>query len=143
MTRAAILALLICMTTVAATAADSLRADIRRGNQEWLDGMKARNAEPMARAYAADAVFCNPKGECLTGHDAIEKYFANRVANMKSDVTDGHVTSKKIERDGDLAYEWGTAEVTFADGKTFGGKYLTVWRHAADGHWRIVRNMAL
>jgi len=140
--RTALFALLL-MTTLSAHAADTLRADLDRGNQEWLDGMKTRNAELMARAYAPDAVNCNPKGECLNGHDAIEAYYAARVVAMKVDVVDGHVTPKKIERDGDLAYEWGTAEVTFADGKKFGGRYLTVWRHDADGHWRIIRNLAL
>ena len=142
MMRAGFFALLLSVAAVA-QGADSLRIDIDRGNREWLDGMKVRNAELMARAYAPDAVNCNPKGECLNGHDAIEKYFATRVAAMKSNVTGGSVTSKKIVRDGEFAYEWGSAVVTFADGKTFGGRYLTVWRHDADGKWRIIRNLAL
>jgi len=119
-----------------------LRADIDRGNQEWVDGMKSRNAELMARAYATDAVFCNPKGDCLNGHDAIVAYFGARVASMR-DVASAKVTSKKMVQDGDLAYEWGVAEVTFDDGTNFGGRYMTVWRHDADGNWRIVRNLAL
>lgn len=120
----------------------SLHDDIRAGNREWVDGMKSRDAAAMARAYAAGAINVMPNGQCLIGHDAIETYFAKRLETM-GDVVDGHVTSANIVEDGDLAYEWGTAEVTFADGKSFGGKFVTVWHHDADGRWRIIRNLAL
>lgn len=120
----------------------SLRDEVRAGNQEWVDGMKVRDAGMMARAYAADAINVMPNGQCLIGHDAIESYFAKRLETM-GDVVDGRVTSTNLVEDGDFAYEWGVAEVTFADGKSFGGKFVTVWRRQAAGNWQIVRNLAL
>ena len=56
------------------------------------------------------------------------------------------ITSRHLERDGNLAYESGDADVTvLRDGVpvTNGGRYLTVWQAQPDGAWKIIRNIVL
>ena len=56
------------------------------------------------------------------------------------------IESKRLVRDGDLAYESGYAEVgVFRQGKpvTRGSRYLTVWQAQSNGAWKILRNIVL
>lgn len=135
------LSLLILLTALAANAGE-LRSDIRRGNDDWIRAMKTRDAALVTRVYADDATFCKVDGTCVHGRIEIEALYHARFANMKP-ARRGKVHSTQIVRDGELAYEWGHAEVTTAEGKISGGKYLTVWRHEKSGAWKIFRNLVL
>ena len=117
-------------------------ADIDKANHDWSAAMVEGDARLAADAYAPDAVFCDSKGLCTLGHDAIEKMTAERLAKggaAKS--ADAHST-RRIE-DGDLIYEWGEAKIVSAQGETRGGRYFTVWQRQPDGHWKILRNLVL
>ncbi len=122
--------------------ASALTKSIASGNQEWIDGLKARDPALMAAAYDEDAINCNAAGECVHGHAGIEKQMAARVAKLGT-VTSAWVKSARTVPDGDLAYEWGRAGFRMADGKEFAGRYVTVWRRQADGSWKILHNVSL
>lgn len=117
-------------------------ADIDKGNRDWSIAMVQGDAHLAADAYAPDAVFCDIKGFCTQGHDAIEKMTAERLAKggtAKS--ADAHST-RRIG-DGGLIYEWGEAKIVGAQGLVRGGRYFTVWQRQPDGHWKIIRNLVL
>lgn len=119
-----------------------LSRDVRAGNQAWIDGLKAGDAAQVADSYASDAVFCPAAGACLTGRSAVVEHYRSTIQRLGR-ATSASVRSAGLRVDGDLAYESGAAEARFANGQTVAGRYSSVWKRAADGHWRIFRNMSL
>lgn len=126
----------------AATRGDDLEAAIRNGNNAWIAGMKAGDAERAASPYAADVLDCGPSGECIVGHDAVVAKFKTRFAKNGA-AKAATVRSAGHARDGEYAYEWGAADITLADGSVSTGRFLTAWRHEPDGSWKICRNIVL
>lgn len=113
---------------------------------DWLQAMKAGDAERLAAPYARDAVFVTTTGRVVIGREAI-------AALYRAGAVDGRkVVNGGIHRDGaqpggfGLVYEWGHGGATRrqADGRevTHEGPYLTVWRRDPAGTWQIIRNMA-
>jgi uncharacterized protein (TIGR02246 family) len=124
------------------------RPDIDEANQAWVTGFRQRNAGMAAAAYADSGLFIGPDGQVVRGRAAITRMYADRLLHL------GAVRDGAVIRDGyaavaaDRVYEWGHAwlEVAAPAGgpaTRSGGGYLTVWQLQADGHWRIVRNLAL
>ncbi len=146
-TRFALAAFVLLLTPVilsaqSATIDPAAKRDIAAGNQAWIDGMKTGNARQIAATYAEDAVDCGPTGECIQGRAAIERQLASRSQKLGRAVS-ASVTSKGSVQQGDFVYEWGQAEASFAHAAPVSGRYLTVWRKQADGHWQIFRNMPI
>ena len=138
--------LLILSLTVAGRAQADVPADAAKdidgANRDWGVAMVKADAKLAADAYAPDGVFCDTRGVCTTGHDAIEAMTAARLAKggaMKS--AEAH-TLRRIEDRG-LVYEWGEATLVDAQGKSAGGRYFTVWQRQPDGRWKIFRNLVL
>lgn len=120
-----------------------LRQAVSRSNAEWLAAMKTGDAATIAAPYADHAVFMFPDGTSVQGRDAIEKMYRSRFEQRGFAETTS-IDSKRLEADGDFAYEWGTATVGVRiDGKPVasGGPYLTVWQRQAGGDWKILRNL--
>jgi uncharacterized protein (TIGR02246 family) len=117
-------------------------AAIAAGNDAWMTGMKKGNAGLIADTFTLDAVDCGPDGDCAHGREAIQKklqaelakYGAARVATVHSL---GSVQA------GNFIYEWGTAGMVRGNGQVSAGRYLAVWRHEADGGWKLYRNLSL
>ena len=85
-----------------------------------------------------------PNGKTLRGRHDIEALYREGFAHGLATAT--RITSRHLERDGNLAYESGDADVTvLRDGVpvTNGGRYLTVWQAQPDGAWKIIRNIVL
>lgn len=138
--------LLVFMTTVVvAGTPDALETTVRKANAEWAEAMKSGDATVIAAPYADDAVFVLPDGKILLGRVAIEALYRDGFAKGGL-ASDTKIDSKSLVRDGDFAYESGSADVTvMRQGKpvTRGGRYVTVWQAQADGTWKIVRNLVL
>jgi uncharacterized protein (TIGR02246 family) len=127
---------------LAAQAPANLKQDIAAGNQGWVDGLKAGDADRIASCYAPDAVNCSAGGECVKGVPAVAEQYKKVIAEFGR-ATDGTVRSETLRVDHDLAYEAGYAEAHFAGGKVRRGRFSTVWKLQPDGHWKIFRNMSL
>lgn len=115
-------------------------ADIDKGNRDWSIGMTHADPGLVADAYAADAVFCDAKGACTTGHDAIEKRMAERLKSGAARSAEAH-SIRRIAEDG-FVYEWGEASLVDAAGHAGHAHYFTVWVQTG-GRWRIFRNLVL
>lgn len=135
--------LLLCSSACAAQAGvpSGAAADIDKANHDWSTAMVQGDARLAADAYAPDAVFCDLKGLCTHGHDAIEKMTVERLA--KGTVKSADARSTRRIEDGGLIYEWGEAKIVGAQGEARGGRYFTVWQRQPDGHWKIIRNLVL
>lgn len=131
-----VFSLLLCSTPALADAG----ADIDRGNRDWATAVVQGNPQLEADAYSADAVFCDAKGSCTTGHDAIEALMADRLNAGHAKSAEAHSTRRVVD-DG-FVYEWGEARLVAADGKQRNGRYFTVWKQEG-GRWKIFRNLVL
>ncbi|HSN16956.1 MAG TPA: DUF4440 domain-containing protein [Gammaproteobacteria bacterium] len=128
---------LLCFTAPALADAGH---DIDQANQDWSTGMVQGDAARVADAYAVDAVFCDAKGICTEGHDAIERLMADRLKAGRARSAEAHSTRRVA--DGRFVFEWGEARLVAADGKDHDARYFTVWA-VSDGRWKILRNLVL
>jgi ketosteroid isomerase-like protein len=138
----------------AATALDtsailaSARPDIDAANAAWLPGLRTHDAQAIAAAYADSGLFIARDGTVTRGRAAVARMYAARFPHLH-DVRAGAVVQGGLTILGATRIaEWGRAWLELARdaGDTApvrsGGTYLTVWQREADGHWRIVRNLA-
>jgi ketosteroid isomerase-like protein len=119
-----------------------LEEDVSAGNQEWIEGLKAGDADRIVASYSQDSVFCNAAGDCVRGPAAIAAQYQEVITKFGR-ATDAVVRSEGLQVDHDLAYEFGSAEAHFANGAVRKGRYSTVWKLQSNGHWKIFRNMSL
>jgi len=137
--------LLFAAVAVAADSDAALKSAVHKANAEWAEAMKTGDAAVIAAPYTDDALFVLADGKTLQGRAAIEAMYRNgfQKGGLASATT---IDSKSLVRDGDFAYESGSADVSMVrQGKTVtkGGRYLTVWQAQPDGAWKIVRNIVL
>ncbi len=127
----------------------SARPEIDRANQEWVSGFVHRDAEQIAGAYADSGLFVAPDGKVTRGKGAIQQLYVSRLLDLKPVRNGGVVHDGMAVVSADRVYEWGHAWLEIESGGAggaptrIGGGYLTVWQRQPDGHWRIVRNLAL
>ncbi len=127
---------------VAADLPANLREDIDAGNQAWVDGLKAGDANRIASSYSQDSVNCNAVGDCDKGLMAVTAQYKEVIARFGR-ATSGFVRSETLHVDHDLAYESGYAEAHFLNAAVLEGRFSTVWKRQGDGHWKIFRNISL
>src|SRR6266516_1044226 len=134
--------LLSACACVATDLPANLKKDIDAGNQAWVDGLKAGDANRIISSYSQDSVNCNAAGDCVKGPMAVAAQYKEVIARFGRE-TSGFVRSETLRVDHDLAYESGYAEARFLNGAVRKGRFSTVWKREADGHWKIFRNVSL
>ena len=125
----------------------SARPEIEAANAAWLPGLKQQNAAAIVAAYADSGLFIQADGSVIRGRAAIAKMYVDRFPRIQG-IRDGAVVQDGMAVIGPgLIYEWGHGWLELASSTPggppvrTGGRYLTVWQRAADGHWRIIRNL--
>jgi uncharacterized protein (TIGR02246 family) len=134
--RALLLAWALLMTTVARAEGQAdvsaLAAQVRAAEQAFSKAMADRDAEAFASRIADDAVFFGAKP--LRGKNAIvsawKQFFAGPQAPFSWQPEEVEVLDS-----GTLALSSGP--VRAPDGKQI-GVFNSIWRHDADGVWRVV-----
>ena len=115
-------------------------AEIRKNDEDFFAGVKARDANALAATYANDAVSMPANSPPLVGHDAILKYNQEFVKLPQLAMTGGPETIG-FSDDGTMAYDAGKYSASYADAKGHTskdeGKYLNVLKKV-DGRWKIV-----
>jgi len=123
-----------------------LPADVKTyidaGNQAWVDGLEAGDADHIVSSYCQDSVNCNTAGDCVKGLTAVAAQYKEVIAKFGR-ATSGFVRSETLHVDHELAYESGYAEAHFPNGAVRKGRFSTVWKLQDDGHWKIFRNVSL
>ena len=115
-------------------------AEIRQGDKEFFDAVRARNANAIADQYAPDAISMPPNSPPLMGREAILQY-NQQMLKMPGLTITGESDVIKFSDDGTMAYAAGKYSASFTDPKGHPvkdeGKYLNVLRRV-DGKWRVV-----
>jgi uncharacterized protein (TIGR02246 family) len=126
----------------------SARPEIDAANAAWLPGLRQHDAGAIAAAYADSGFFISRDGTVTRGREAIARMYAARFPRLRP-IRDGGVVQDGLTVLGPTRIaEWGHAWVDLEPERAAGppvrsgGTYLTVWDREADGHWRIVRNLA-
>jgi uncharacterized protein (TIGR02246 family) len=101
--------------------------------------MLARDWTTVLNVYTEDAVLFPPNRPMLKGRDAIRKFFEESPK-----FTEFEQSVSEIEGAGDLAYPWGTYQLTMTPPSVKTavkdqGKVLAVWRKQPDGKWLASR----
>ena len=139
------LLLFVAANTVAARPDSDLEKAVAKANAEWAEAMKTGDAAVIAAPYTDDSVFVLADGKTLQGRAAVEQMYRDGF-QKGGPASTTKIESKRLVRDGDMAYESGYAEVgVVRQGKpiTRGSRYLTVWQAQPDGAWKILRNIVL
>ena len=117
-------------------------AAVRAINPAWFKAHAAGDAAGVAALYADDAVVSPPGMPAARGQAAILEYFTRELAAMSSaGVTNNMGTDPtEVGVSGDLAWEWGTYNVTDKAGKIVEiGKFTSVIARR-DGGWKLLRD---
>ena len=100
------------------------------------------DAESLAKLYTEDAALLPPHFFRVEGRQDIQDFWQ---AAFDAGVTG--ITIEKVESEvrGDTAYETGAFSYTARgeDGLLVpaSGKYIVIWKHGADGQWRLHRDI--
>lgn len=126
----------------------SARPEIDAANAAWLSGLRKHDAGAIAAAYADSGLFIARDGTVTRGREAITRMYAARFPRLRpirdGGVAQGGLTVLGATRVAEWGYAWIEMEPEGGAGPPVrsGGTYVTVWDREADGHWRIVRNLA-
>lgn len=119
---------------------------IKKANTDWIAAMHSGDAGKEVEAYEEDAVFVALDGTATRGRAEIEAMMKDRFARGGLALST-KIEPRQIQREGNLAIEFGTAEVRREGSRgqeaVSSGSYLTVWRRQEDGSWKIHRNLVL
>ncbi len=126
----------------------SARPEIEAANAAWLPGLRQHDAKSIAAPYADSGLFIAGDGTVTRGRDAVARMYEARFPKLRPIRGGGIVQDGLAVLAPTRIAEWGRGwldlepEREGAPPVRSGGSYVTVWERQADGHWRIVRNMA-
>ena len=126
----------------------SARPEIDAANAAWLPGLRQHDANAIAAPYADSGLFIAGDGTVTRGRDAVARMYAARFPRLRPIRAGGIVQDGLTALAPTRIAEWGHGwlelepERDGAPPVRSGGSYVTVWERQADGHWRIVRNLA-
>ena len=119
-------------------------AAVQKADADWSAAARAKQADAWLAFYADDAVALPPNAEMATNKDAIRKAITDLLALPGLSVS-WQTTKAEAARSGDLAYTYGTYELTSNDAAgrptTDHGKYSEVWKKQSDGSWKCIVDM--
>jgi ketosteroid isomerase-like protein len=119
-------------------------AAVQKADADWSAAAQAKQADAWVAFYADDAVVLPPNAEMATSKDALRKAITDLLALPGLSVS-WQTTKAEAARSGELAYTYGTYELTSNDAKgrptADRGKYTEVWKKQADGSWKCIVDM--
>lgn len=110
--------------------------------RKWSDMYGQGDVDGIANLLAEDSVLLAPGRSPAVGRDSVIE--ATR-ALLAADAADGLTVSWEpqaafISSSGDMAYDYGRATTTLADGTVVEGSYLVVWTKE-DGEWKAAADI--
>jgi ketosteroid isomerase-like protein len=124
--------------------ADTRAADeaaVRKADADWVQAAQSKQADAWVAFYADDAVVLPPNDKMANSKESIHKVIADLLALPGLSVS-WQATKVEAARSGDLAYIYGTYELTSNNAKgkpvTDHGKYAEVWKKQSDGGWKCI-----
>jgi uncharacterized protein (TIGR02246 family) len=133
-----------CTRTVPDTRDADIKA-VKALEAAWVQDAATKDADKFASYYSNDASLLLPNTPIINGRDNIEAALKPMMADPNFALT-FQSTRAGASKGGDFVYTIGAYSLTMSrpDGKTTAtdtGKYLTVFKKQADGHWKAVADM--
>jgi uncharacterized protein (TIGR02246 family) len=141
---------LICSIVSAGVSAQSRQPSASSANKEiagikdkLADAVHSKRLDDLALLFAPDATFLVSTTGRVTGRAAIRSMFEKVMGSYTSSII---MTSVRIEKSGDIAYDSGDFEETItamADGqkRDIKGSYLLIFKRQRGGSWLIVEQV--
>ena len=137
-------ALVLAVACSAAPPADTRAADedaVRKTDADWAKAAQSKSVDAWVAFYADDAAVLPPNEAMAMGNDNIKKAIGP-LLGLPNLAISWQATKVEVARSGDLAYEYGTYEMSYDEpsGKRTSdhGKLVEVWRKLADGSWKCI-----
>lgn len=117
---------------------------IRKADTEWSQSANLKSLDKFLTFYADDASVLPFNAPLVEGKSNIRQFFTQLFSKPGWHVSFGP-TKIEISKAADIAYEIGTAEITFndADGHpiTTPAKYVVAWRKDSNQQWKAVADI--
>jgi uncharacterized protein (TIGR02246 family) len=114
-------------------------AAIRKVDTSWVQAAQLKQADLWLAFYSDDAVVLPPNDKMSTTKEAIRKVLDDMLS-LPGLTISWQQTKVEVAQSGDLAYAYGTYELTFNGPKgkpiTDTGKILEIWKKQPDGNWK-------
>jgi len=115
-----------------------VRKSIEAGNLKFGEAVRKGDAATIASLYTEDATLLPPDSDSIQGRQAIQAFWNG---GLQMGIKDAVLTTINVSGAGDYAYEIGKFLLTIqASGQgpvQQAGKYVVVWKKAADGTWQL------
>ncbi len=114
------------------------RQAISEANIKFGEVFSSGDAAALASLYTEDAWLISQTGEMFNGREGIETFWAG---NFQMGVKEVVLTTMDVMKMDDMVGEFGKADLTIKpegqDEIKAVGKYLVIWKKAADGTWKL------
>ncbi len=115
-----------------------VRQTVEAADAKFSEAFNAGDAAALAAMYTEDAIVMPPNHESVQGTNAIEQVFSGFISMGATNLT---LTADDVMGAGDLVIETGKYSLALPGGLQDSGKYLVVWKKAADGSWKPHRDI--
>ena len=136
-----VMTLFVVLALTSGVCADSTAdSSLLAADNAWASAATNKEMDQFYGSISEDVVLLAPNAPIAKGPDSFGMLFA-----LPAVALNWHPVSANVAGSGDLGYTYGTYELSF-DGPggeriVDNGKYMTVWKKAADGSWKVVADM--
>ncbi len=132
--------------------ADPVGDALRAGNAAYAQALATSDGDALVALFEPGGAIVDSTGPDAAGHDGLREMAAYGRANLRKVTFEIDVAWTKVDPlDPAVAYAFGKWRMTFvqADGPQAGkrvrshGRFAETWHRAADGEWRIHRDLTL
>ena len=120
------------------------RQSIAEANIKFGEAVRSGDATALASLYTEDTRLLDPKVGLIQGREGVEAYWAGAFQMGIKEVVLPTVDVMKMD---DMVCEFGKADLTIKpegqDEIKDVGKYLVIWKKAADGTWKMYVDIML
>ncbi|WP_299074630.1 nuclear transport factor 2 family protein [uncultured Paraglaciecola sp.] len=133
-----IVAALLFLCSVATAQPGSEEDRIMELETKWSTLYGDRDLEGIMALMTKNSVLIMPSAAPIVGIEDIRN--ATKKMLESQDKVSWRSDSAHISASGDMAYDYGTAKTTLADGSIIQGYYLVVWSKE-NGQWKVAADM--
>jgi ketosteroid isomerase-like protein len=114
-------------------------AAIKALETEWSDRFGAADVDGIMAMHAQNVVQLPPGSPALVGQEAVRASWEG-MANTEGLSASWESTAAYVAPSGEMAFDYGIANVTLPDGTSEVSNYLVVWVRE-DGEWKVAADM--
>lgn len=132
----------LLITSCATAPVDTRVADaaaVKTTDEQWASAATRGDLTAILAFYTDDAVILAPNSPIAKDAKSIREIWAPMV--VPGTKLSWRATSVEVAKSGDLAYVYGTYDLTMKDAKSGApiedkGKFVEIWRKQPDGKWK-------